>query len=192
MLEERVTSAVGEEIAIVPYDARWPEVFERERRRLQSCLPSDVINRIEHFGSTAIPGLMAKPVVDMLVEVTSLEETKLRIVPILEAQGYDYYWRPTRGDDVPPFYAWFVKRNADGNRTHHIHMVEAHFEHWDRLFFRDYLIEHPDVARQYVDLKVKLSGAYPHDRAAYTQAKYDFVREITDKAKSLATTQQGG
>lgn len=183
ILEEKVARVVKEEVAVVPYDPRWPEMFERERLHLLACLPSDLVRRIEHFGSTAVPGLPAKPIVDMLVEVSSLDETRRRIAPILEAQGYDYFWRPSWGDDVPPFYAWFIKRDADGNRTHHIHMVEAGFEHWDRLLFRDYLIEHPDVAREYGNLKRKLSGAHQGDRVAYTQAKGEFIREVTQKAK---------
>jgi GrpB-like predicted nucleotidyltransferase (UPF0157 family) len=142
-----------------------------------------LVKRIEHFGSTAVPGLSAKPIVDILVEVTNLDETKRRIVPILEAQGYDYFWRPSWGDDTPPFYAWFIKRDKDGNRTHHIHMVEAHFEHWDRILFRDYLIGHPDVARGYGDLKMKLSSAHPNDRVAYTQAKSEFIMRVTETAK---------
>jgi GrpB-like predicted nucleotidyltransferase (UPF0157 family) len=158
-------------------------MFEQERRHLLSCLPSDLVRRIEHFGSTAVPGLAAKPIVDILVEVTSLVETKKRIVPILEAQGYDYFWRPSWGDDVPPFYAWFIKRDRKGRRTHHIHMIEADFEHWDRLLFRDYLIEHPDVAREYSNLKTRLSGTHHKDRIAYTQAKGEFIRRFTAKAK---------
>lgn len=76
----------------------------------------------------------------MLVEVTDLRATRDRIVPVLQSQGYDYFWRPTYGDDGPPFYAWFIKRKpSTGARTHHIHMVESRFaEHWDRLLFRDY------------------------------------------------------
>ena len=182
-LEEKIARAVKEDVAVVPYDPRWPEMFAQERLHLRSCLPDGLIKRIEHFGSTAVPGLPAKPVVDMLVEVASLEGVKRRIVPILEAQGYDYFWRPSWGDDTPPFYAWFIKRDKNGNRTHHIHMVESHFEHWDRLLFRDYLIEHPDVAREYGDLKMRLSRTHPNDRIAYTQAKSDFVRRVTATAK---------
>jgi len=182
-LREKVACAVKEEVAVVAYDRRWPEVFELERLHLLSCLPSDLAKRIEHFGSTAVPGLLAKPIVDILIQVTSLEKTKQRIVPILEAQGYDYFWRPSWGDDTPPFYAWFIKRDKNGRRTHHIHMVEAEFKHWDRLLFRDYLIEHPEVAREYGNLKKKLSGAHHSDRVAYTQAKSDFIREVTEKAK---------
>jgi GrpB-like predicted nucleotidyltransferase (UPF0157 family) len=182
-LEEKVARVMKEDVAVVPYDPRWVGMFEQERLHLLSCLPADLVMRIEHFGSTAVPGLSAKPIVDILVEVTSLDETRQRIVPILETQGYDYFWRPSWGDDTPPFYAWFIKRNKKGNRTHHIHMVESHFEHWDRLLFRDYLIEHPDIAREYGKLKMRLAGAHPNDRAAYTQAKSDFIRRFTAAAK---------
>ncbi len=119
-----------------------------------------------------------------VVEVTSLEQTRRRIPRILEDQGYDYFWRPTSGDDTPPFYAWFIKRDQLGNRTHHIHMVEAHFDHWNRLLFRDYLIEHPDVAREYARLKMALSNTHENDRVAYTEAKTDFIRQVTETAKA--------
>ena len=98
-------------------------------------------------------GLAAKPIIDVLVEVVDLKETRKRIVPVLEAQRYDYFWRPTCGDGIPPFYAWFIKRDYQGNRTHHIHMVERNFEHWDRLLFRDYLIEHSGTAKKYQDFE---------------------------------------
>ena len=182
-LEEKIARVVREEVAVVSYDPLWPEMFEQERLHLLSCLPRDLVKRIEHFGSTAVPGLCAKPIVDILVEVTSLEETKKRIAPILEAQGYDYFWRPSWGDDTPPFYAWFIKRDRNGKRTHHIHMVEVDFEHWDRLLFRDYLIEHPDVAQEYSELKEKFSRVHRSDRVAYTEAKTEFIRDVTQRAK---------
>jgi GrpB-like predicted nucleotidyltransferase (UPF0157 family) len=181
--EEKIKRVLKDEVAVTPYDPRWPRWFEEEKKHLLACLPGDLVKRVEHFGSTAVPGLAAKPIVDILVEVSSLEETKRRIVPILEAQGYDYFWRPTWGDDTPPFYAWFIKRDSGGNRTHHIHMVEGHFEHWDRLLFRDYLIEHPETAREYAALKLALSETHRNDRVAYTKAKNDFVARVTEKAK---------
>jgi GrpB-like predicted nucleotidyltransferase (UPF0157 family) len=181
-LEEKIARIIKEEVAIVPYDPRWPELFEKERRHLRACLPADLMKRIEHFGSTAVPGLPAKPIIDILVEVSSLDETKQQTVPILEAQGYDYFWRPSFGDATPPFYAWFIKRDRDGNRTHHIHMVEVQFEHWDRLLFRDYLIEFPDVALEYGNLKKNLSNAHYRDRVAYTKAKSSFIESVTEKA----------
>ncbi|HQO35258.1 MAG TPA: GrpB family protein [bacterium] len=181
-LEEKIQRVVAEDVAVVPYDPQWPELFRLEKGHLLACLPNDLITRIEHFGSTAVPGLAAKPVIDILVEVTDLDATRSRIVPILESQGYDYFWRPSLFDG-PPFYAWFIKRDENGTRTHHIHMVERHFEHWDRLLFRDYLVEFPQVAREYQDLKIHLATAHPNDRVAYTRGKSEFIVSITNRAK---------
>lgn len=180
---KQIERVLEDEVVIVPYDPRWPEWFEQEKQHLLSCLPHELIRRIEHFGSTAVPGLAAKPVVDMLVEVTSLEQTRRRIAPLLESQGYDYFWRPTWGDDIPPFYAWFIKRNKRGQRTHHIHMVEADFEHWERLRFRDYLIKHPRVADEYGRLKLDLAAKHRHDRVAYTKAKTEFIQTVIEKIR---------
>ena len=180
---QRIQRLIHEDVAVVPYDPEWPALFQREKEHLLSCLPRELIGRIEHFGSTAVPNLAAKPIVDILVEVTSLLETQRQIVPLLEAQGYDYLWRPCWGEDIPPFYAWFIKRDPHGKRTHHIHMVEHDFEHWDRLLFRDYLIQHPRLAEEYQALKLHLSAAFPNDRVAYTKGKTDFVVRVTEEAK---------
>jgi GrpB-like predicted nucleotidyltransferase (UPF0157 family) len=182
-IKERIRKVVQERIDIVPYNPDWSRMFLLEKNHLFSCLPDTILKRIEHFGSTAIPQLSAKPIIDILAEVTSLEETKKIIVPILTAQGYEYFWRPSWGDDVPPFYAWFIKRDQYGQRTHHIHMVEHDFEHWDRLLFRDYLIEHPDVAKEYEKIKVHLAKSHPNDRVTYTQSKTEFIVKITQLAK---------
>lgn len=185
-LEERIERAIRERVSIVAYDPRWPELFRREREHLRACLPAGLLGRIEHFGSTAVPGLDAKPVVDMLVEVTDLQATQTRIVPVLEDQGYDYFWRPTSAtEEGSPCYAWFIKRTAEGARSHHIHMVESHFPHWDSLVFRDYLIAHPETARDYLRLKLSLAAAHPNDREAYTDGKTEFIAGIMSRA--LAT-----
>src|SRR5262245_46140131 len=184
-LEERIRRVTREDVVVVPYDPAWPELFLREKEHLLACLPGDLVRRIEHFGSTAVPGLAAKPVIDVLVEVADLAQTRARTAPVLEAQGYDYFWRPTRGDDGPPFYAWFIKRDpASGTRTHHIHVVEAGFhEHWDRLLFRDYLIAHPEAAQEYQELKLRLASEHPNDRVAYTEGKTAFVVRVTEEAR---------
>jgi GrpB-like predicted nucleotidyltransferase (UPF0157 family) len=184
-LEQRIARVLREDVAIVAYDPCWAEWFRQEKDHLRACLPPHFLGRIEHFGSTAVPGLAAKPIVDLLVEVTDLQAAKVHLAPILEAQGYDYFWRPTHGEDGPPFYAWFIKRDpGTGIRTHHIHMVESHFvEHWDRLLFRDYLIAHPEVAKQYEQLKIHLSSAFPKDRRAYTRGKTEFILRVTECAK---------
>jgi len=182
--EEKRARVVSEDIAIVPYDAAWPVQFRREREHLLGCLPSDLIGRIEHVGSTAVPGLPAKPIVDLLIEVSSLEDTRRRVPPILEAQGYDYFWRPSSGDSTPPFYAWFIKRDTHGARSHHLHMVEAHFEHWDWLLFRDYLRRHAEVVLEYAELKRELARQHPRDRVAYAAGKTSFVVSVTRRARA--------
>ena len=188
--EQRVQRVIREDVAVVPYDSRWPYLFRLEKEHLLSCLPRQLIGRIEHFGSTAVPGLAAKPIVDMLVEVTDLEAVKARIAPVLESQGYDYFWRPTSGEDEPPFYAWFIKRDpVTKARSHHIHMVERDFHsHWDRLLFRDYLIENPAIAVEYEALKIRLAASYPNDRVAYTTAKSEFIVRVTEEARRYYKT----
>lgn len=178
-LEQRIEEAVREEIEIVPYDPEWPFLFGKESEFLRSKLPASLITRIEHFGSTAVPCLAAKPIIDILVGVTSLDETRKGIVPLLESEGYDYFWRA----DVHPPYAWFIKRNSEGKRTHHIHMVEADSKLWERLYFRDYLREFPDEAKRYEELKKALSEKHPNDRIGYTKAKTEFIVSMTERAK---------
>ena len=173
-------------VEIAPYDPAWPAAFRAERDRLRATLPHGLVGRIEHFGSTAVPGLAAKPVVDVLVEVASLDDAKARMVPVLVGQGCDYVWRPTTGDDGGPWYCWFIRRDAEGRRTHHIHAVEPHFPHWERLLFRDWLIAHPDGAAEYAALKRALAQAHPDDRTAYTEGKTAFVLRATEEAKRAA------
>lgn len=194
-LKQRIKRVTEEHVSIEPYNPGWPLMFREEKEHLLSCLPNELINRIAHFGSTAVPNLAAKPIIDILVEVASLQETRQKIVPVLTSQGYDYFWRPTFGDDIPPFYAWFIKRNARGKRTHHIHMIEknASFaEHWDRLFFRDYLIEFPEMAREYENLKLHLADKFQGNRIAYSKSKAEFIQRMTHVAKKYyAQAQQG-
>ncbi len=181
--DKKLARVLKEKIDIVPHNPLWKAMFDQERKHLTACLPENLIGRIEHFGSTAIQGLPAKPIIDILVEVTSLDETKSIIAPVLELQGYDYFWRPSFGDSTPPFYAWFIKRSKKGIRTHHIHMVEADFEHWERLLFRDYLLENEDIAKKYGDLKIRLCEKNRNDRVAYTMGKTKFIVATTEEAK---------
>jgi len=183
-LEEKVRRVTAEDVAVVPYDPRWPALFAAERDELRACLPAALVGRIEHFGSTAVPGLAAKPIIDMLVETADENEARRVAVPILEARGYDYFWRPAFDDDKPPFYSWFIKRDAAGRRTHHIHMVGADSELWDRLLFRDYLVAHPGMARAYGELKRRLAETHRGDRVAYTRGKAEFIAGVMSRAKA--------
>jgi GrpB-like predicted nucleotidyltransferase (UPF0157 family) len=185
-LEERIRRVTSEPVEIVDYDPGWPASFERERDALSAIVPPGVIARVEHFGSTAVPGFSAKPVIDILVEITDLGIVRREVAPILVAAGYEYFWRPTYGDDGEPFYAWFIKRDPEtGRRTHHIHMVEADFEeHWERLLFRDFLIAHPETAARYDRLKRELAADLGSARVAYTDAKSEFIADVMAEAKA--------
>jgi GrpB-like predicted nucleotidyltransferase (UPF0157 family) len=181
--KKRIEELVKEEISIVPYSSDWPNLFRAEKEYLKSKLPIGLVKRIEHFGSTAVPGLSAKPIIDILVEISSQEKTKTEIVPVLISEGYEYFWRPINDDLKSAHYAWFIKRNLHGLRTHHIHTALPDSQLWERLLFRDYLIEFPDVMRQYEELKRKLSKEHPNDRVLYTKGKTGFIASITEKAK---------
>jgi len=181
---DKLARARTERVEITDYNPDWPRQFEQEVRHLRDSLPQGLIGRIEHFGSTAVPGLAAKPIVDMLVEVPSLRVVHETIAPILERQGYDYFWRPSWRDGVTPAYTWFIKRDASGRRTHHLHMLQRDSPDWDRLLFRDYLIANPQQARAYGALKIRLAANAPGDRIAYARAKTDFINDVMREART--------
>lgn len=180
-LQQRIEEVVSEKIDVIPYNPHWPKMFEEEAEALKNRFPK-IINRIEYFGSTAAPGLSAKPIVDMIVEVSNVNEVKKEVVPVLTTVGYEYFWRPTIGNK-PPYYAWFIKRNSKGKRTHHIHLVEVDSKLWDRIYFRDYLREYSKEAGDYEKLKLELLEKHPNNREVYTRAKTDFITALTEKAK---------
>ena len=173
-------------IVVVKYDPAWPELYQAEARFLKSLFGPGVIVRIEHFGSTAVPGSAAKPVIDILVEVTSFKTAKRKIIPELKNQGYDYNW--VTNQPKPPGHMMFVKGyDVEGTERlrYHLHMAPAGHPLWDRLLFRDYLRRHPETVRRYEKLKYRLAGLYRNDREAYTEGKAGFVKKITDKARKL-------
>ncbi len=164
-----------EAVHLVPYDPRWPEMFSAESERLRQLLGSQFVLRFEHIGSTAIPGLSAKPIIDILIEIPSFESALIHIVPKLQQEGWEYHWR----DDRPPGHMYFVRRNSAGMRTHHVHMLTAGHPGWERVAFRDYLRAVPEEAKRYAQLKRELSAKYPEDREAYTEAKSEYIKRIT-------------
>lgn len=163
-------------VYLVPYDPSWPEQFHEEKQWLTANLGSSIALRIEHYGSTAIPGLIAKPVIDILVEVPSVEEARRAAIPMFNKPECEYWWY---NDHL--FFA--LRKGLMGTRTHHIHMAPAGHEIWNGLAFRDYLIAHPDEAAQYAALKRELAECHRTDRERYTFAKTAFVKEVMEKAR---------
>jgi GrpB-like predicted nucleotidyltransferase (UPF0157 family) len=163
-------------IEVVDYDATWPRQFEEERRRILAAI-GRYVAEVEHIGSTAVAGLAAKPIIDILVGLRSLADAANCINP-LTGLGYEY---------VPEFEAElperrYFRRVEPRPRTHHIHMVENTSEFWRRqLLFRDYLRAHPEDARAYELLKRDLVSRFEVGRD-YAAAKSVFISAILDKA----------
>jgi GrpB-like predicted nucleotidyltransferase (UPF0157 family) len=182
--EQRIKALIKEPIDIVPYDPGWPAQYTELESELKRMLPRMLAQRITHIGSTAVPGLSAKPVIDVQVEVSDMERVKEDVVPAMEAAGYEFIWRPTMGDEAP-FYAWFIKRNSNGVRTAHVHMVEPGQASVDRIIFRDHLRSDPEEAARYDTLKNELARKHHKDRAAYTMSKTTYITEVLAKARSI-------
>jgi GrpB-like predicted nucleotidyltransferase (UPF0157 family) len=168
------------EIEIVDYDPLWPTEFEKEARAIQLALHGQQTLAIEHAGSTAIVGLAAKPIIDIYIAVPTIAGAKVALVEPLEALGY-LYWRENPKTDR----MFFVKGLPPHGkrRTHHIHVAEPGSDAWQRpLIFRDYLRTHPNEAKEYLDLKLRLAKQHHSDREAYTAAKDTFIEAIVRKA----------
>lgn len=175
--EESLQRAIHEEVALAAYDPRWPLLFVEERERLMSLFPSQLLD-VQHFGSTAVPGLAAKPVIDLLAGVESMAVAESLVEPLLES-GYttSAEFNATLTDR-----RWFM-RWLDGHRTHHLHVVVFGGPEWRRrLRFRDVLRAQPEVAQRYALLKSRLAAEHGSDREAYTRAKSAFVRCVVENA----------
>ncbi len=180
--QRRIKVLTKEQIILAPYDAKWAERYAQVESELKSILPRMLMQRIAHIGSTAVPGLSAKPIIDVQVEVSDLEAVKVEVVPKMVEVGYEFIWRPTMGD-VAPFYAWFIQRDEHGERSVHVHMVESGQASVDRIIFRDYLREHADALKDYEAHKQDLAKRFPKNREAYTKHKTEFVSEVLSKAR---------
>ncbi len=167
-------AAINESVALHASDPAWTGVFEQERARLHALEP-DTFVQIEHFGSTAVPGLLAKPVIDILAGVRTLAGVD-DLVDRLCDNGYttSREFNATLADR-----RWLM-RWKNGHRTHHLHVVVHSGAAWnDRLDFRDALRRDPELAGRYAQLKLALAAQHRDDREAYTEAKAAFVRAAT-------------
>lgn len=170
-------------IEVVPYDARWPALFEQASREISAVI-GEYLTGIEHIGSTAVPGLAAKPVIDILIGARSLADAP-RFLPPLAPLGYAYI--PEHENVFPE--RRYLHRIVGGQHTHHLHIVEPASEFYRvQLLFRDHLRAHPQAAAAYAALKFQLAERYCHDREAYTDAKSAFIQEILRQAQHLQQT----
>jgi len=168
-----------DDVQLVPYDPAWPGLFAAEAERLRGVLDPAQLLGIQHFGSTAIAGLAAKPIIDILIAVRSLAHAKATLVEPIASLGYLYWPDNPKQDRM-----FFVKGMPPHGerRTHHVHVTEPDGEMWRRrLAFRDHLRAHRDEAQRYEALKRSLAAHHPTDREAYTDAKTAYVEAVYRK-----------
>ncbi|MHB1458603.1 MAG: GrpB family protein [Armatimonadota bacterium] len=170
-----IGAPVDDEIHLVDYDPEWQARYSEMEQRLERLLGNDIAMRIEHYGSTSIPGMPAKPVIDILVEIPSFEEARRIAIPAFNSPEIEYWF-----SDHMRFY---VRNRETGMREYHLHMAPAGHAIWDGLAFRDYLRAHAEDAHRYAELKYRLVDEFGSDRLAYTDAKGAFVMEIGEKAR---------
>jgi GrpB-like predicted nucleotidyltransferase (UPF0157 family) len=167
-------------IVVFDYDANWPILFEQESTRIQQALGSFAL-AVEHVGSTAVPGLSSKPIIDLMVGVPSLEQATERSIEPIRSLGYNY---------MPEYASWlpgelFFRKGPPGPWTHHVHLMEPSCPRWEALLvFRDYLRAHSEAAQAYANLKRALAASSVDDIKAYRTGKNIFVEETTAKARA--------
>lgn len=171
---------MGKPVVIVDYDPHWVTLYDEEKRRIHEVV-GNIIVWIEHIGSTAVHGLEAEPVIDIMTAVNNLSDAKKCIEP-LQKIGYEYQ----SGHEVRfPKRRFFRKGNPPKEQHYHLHMVELASDFWKKhLLFRDFLRTHSEVAQEYCELKKKLATTYGTDHEGYTAAKTPFIESVVAKAKA--------
>jgi GrpB-like predicted nucleotidyltransferase (UPF0157 family) len=172
-------------VEVVPHDPLWRDEFEAEAKHVAAALGENVA-AVHHIGSTAIPNIHAKPILDLLVEVRDIAELDGRSSE-MESLGYE-----VMGEYGIPGRRYFRKDNHEGIRTHHVHAFEAGSAEAERhLAFRDYMIAHPAEAQSYGELKRRLAEEHRHSIDAYMDGKDGFIKEINRRAARWRTSQSG-
>nr|WP_315423253.1 GrpB family protein [uncultured Pedobacter sp.] len=168
-------------IEISPYDANWPKLYEKERQLIEKNIDPALFSRIEHFGSTSVPGLSSKNTIDIMMAVEFEETSSHEIIAQMKKIGYDFNWQ---NEGLSPHMV-FVKGydpEKPKQQTYHIHAAPQDHILWNRIHFRNYLITHHEVARAYEELKRSLADKYKNERVEYRIAKTEFIKEYTDKS----------
>jgi len=166
-------------IHLSPYSEQWPKEFDKEKEALLKVIRDWTVD-IQHIGSTAIVGLSAKPIIDIAIGVRNLEEVDQYCISRIQSLGYDYV---QQYEVELPNRRYFRKASLKGKRTHQIHLVEIESDEWKRyILFRDYLRSHPEVAKEYEQLKKRLAKIYL-DANEYAAKKTSFIRKIEAQAR---------
>ena len=170
-------------IIIQEYSDKWPGFYEKEKKVILDLFHKSDFVSIDHIGSTAIPGLKAKPTIDILFQVSEQIDIQ-NLEHVFQSLGYQL----TKQPDNPPPHMTFVKGYTEqGFRGQAYHVHIRYKGDWDEIRFKDYLLNHKEVAKEYETLKLKLAGRYKNDREAYTDSKTDFIEKINKLTRKQST-----
>jgi GrpB-like predicted nucleotidyltransferase (UPF0157 family) len=167
-------------IILIVHNPMWVEGYSKEKSVLAQAVGIQNIVRMNHIGSTAIPNLIAKATIDILLEIQ--DDTDIdRLISNMQSVGYIYSEQPNNPAPHMMFMKGYTPQGFEGQVFH----VHARYSgDWDELYFRDYLLAHPETADEYGTLKLELKKEYEHDRDGYTYAKTDFIKRITKLARA--------
>jgi GrpB-like predicted nucleotidyltransferase (UPF0157 family) len=167
-----------DKVELQPYDEVWKTEFEKEKKVLAQILKEHAL-QIEHVGSTAIAGLSAKPIIDIAVAVKDKKTLQL-LMPIMQKHGYDMLDNLTTKGEI------LARKGTEEKRTHYIHMEVINSTYWNNhILFRDYLLNHPKLVKEYERLKQEAQKKYKEERKKYTQYKNEFIQSVLKRARNL-------
>ncbi len=176
MVDDNQNSTEQRHVELVPYNPEWSQLADQETKRILENLSIPVIG-IYHIGSTSVPGIKAKPILDFVLEVENLEDV-IENVELFKKLGYS-----SKGEFGIPGRQFFTK-DTNGDRTHHLHVFQQGHPDIERhLVFRDYLRANPDAAREYERLKEELARRFPKASGSYTEAKSEFILSMDEVAR---------
>jgi GrpB-like predicted nucleotidyltransferase (UPF0157 family) len=177
-LNEKILGLQKDIVLLSSHRNEWAKLYKEEEKLLWEAAGSFVID-IQHVGSTSVPGLISKPIIDIAIAVKTLTEGEKCIIPFTNL-GYEYKLDKVTDDTVHHFFS----KGGYYNRTHHIHLEEWNSKLWhNHILFRDYLRTHNDVINEYAKLKIQLAENFPYDRVSYRSGKNKFIESIIEKAK---------
>ena len=168
-------------IILEEHNPQWLDNYLIEKSLIERILGKENIIRISHYGSTSVPGLIAKPTIDILLEISTSVDVPQFIEDMLDNECV-YVEQP---NDPPPHIVFYRGYTPEGFKGQAVHIHVRYPGDWDELYFRDYLLTHPETAAEYGELKQRLIKDYEYDRDGYTEAKGEFIRKITGEARII-------
>jgi GrpB-like predicted nucleotidyltransferase (UPF0157 family) len=165
-------------LELVDHNPKWSSIYEHEKERILKSVGKEIILRIEHFGSSSIPGIKSKPYIDLIIEIPAELLFDENLITKFADLGYAHFKVPAR-ENIEAYSSFGKGYNLDGKKEQifHIHMCPGDNLMWRQIEFRDYLRSNPERARQYESLKVELATKFKNDRGAYVLGKTDFINE---------------